>query len=339
MGEHDGDNQHHPEKGKWWENGRPSVKPERPHKPRLTLKYEAFLAQQTPIVVRGIKTDDDIEKVIVPHTKQDFTIEERKGTVLPVTILTANEKGHDAIGLSMGHDGKLGIAVADGVTNCATPVGASQTLVAASLDAMDKGDLSSRTLSDASDAFHTVGWEHTAREYAQRMRDDTYRMRLKQYIDEDRIAASTLALGQYNPDTGDVQVVIGGDSGAAVIRHGGGIERYEGNNDHILNYHPDPDWQYDPAGAMVARLKLQKGDIMLFYSDGLREDIFEEIKEKVVKGNEDSNRLDKKIAIFIRERMKTAGVGDDVSVVALHHNPEKVKPWWGGETPNRVNAQ
>jgi len=139
------------------------------------------------------------------------------------------------------------------------------------------------------------------------------------------ISSTTLAMAQYNKETGHLKIAVKGDSSVVVFRVDGTFIRYYDPDNSQLFYDLDPDLEYSPRGEKIEDIELKPGDVVMMCSDGADEGhyvgIFDELNVRLVAARKKPNsneRLDRVAATVMGEKL-ALGIGDDVSVIMLEH--------------------
>lgn len=237
--------------------------------------------------------------------------------------IVVSEKGQDAVRVRKASDGRLSMALADGVSGSFLGAEAARAVTEGGLQslandvpktesfksaakALDNRKINGRTflehakhVQQTDDANSTGGWlEQSA---------------ASQFIKDDLLGSSTLDLGVFDSVRNKLTAGVSGDSPLYVYRaRTGQLEVHTGGGQLAYRVRGS-----EAGSPLFKELNFDEGDIFLFASDGLRqEDLISALQgrstgEAVLQG--------------LQDHIERYGVEDDISVVGAVAQGA----WWG----------
>ncbi len=299
--------------------------------------YEVFSQTHPIITVDNLLLQPIVKEEGTRFEGGKFNIEQRIGIKEQVSFVIGEDKGEDAIGVSVRPDGIINMALADGMSGSILPKLASRPAVAGALQHMGSNGVSSDTLKAAFDAIQerdldtiTAARIRAQREYitnlphatigdSRRITAQTMFDRWQEYRRDETYAFTTLVAAQYDKSNNKVQIALRGDSSFVVFKQDGTRVIYRDPRNSEIGYDIRQNATYRPVSETIENITLSKNDVVILCSDGLEDAEIEAISKLVnEKRAQGEQRLDVVVTDYVREKMKT-GIGDDVSVIAFHH--------------------
>lgn len=297
--------------------------------------YDLFCREHPYITIDGFQTASFRPEEVTARN-QTFRIEHTIGINDRVAVLTAPDKEQDAIGVAKNPDGTINMAVADGVSNTVLPKFASRTAIQAALEDMRDKPPSTDTFRAAFDKIQqsdlttmAINLDKSINEKGKAEQDLikkqsllSWSSKLKKLREKGSIAATTLALAKYDRQNSRLRIAVKGDSSVVVFKADGTYNVYQDPTNQQVHYSLQPTAQYSSEGEITQDLQLNPEDVILLCSDGAEDypEIFENLNALITanRGKQGGDKLDYTATAYVKEQIRR-GLGDDVSVIALHH--------------------
>lgn len=260
----------------------------------------------------------------------------------PLSVLAVYESREDAVGIAAAPNGTINLVVADGVGNNGIALVASRMAVRGSLNQLAQGTLSEDTLRAAYNAIQSAPVEKIFADEMQRIRGansgdpdnqqlaEGYIRNKEKLVESGKLASTTLVAAQYDRQQAKLRIGVRGDSSVVVFRQDGTILTFlnpsdAGNLTYALSYTPAAKREaFKPYNNDIYQeIDLENDDVVMLCTDGIseRSGAYQKIQAHLMKLRTLTlnDRLDQVVVNYIRANLDKCIRGDDVSVVALHH--------------------
>jgi|GEM_PF-3625155 len=308
------------------------------------LSYDTYRATHPVFQSRGNMqfAPSSPEVVYEPaSTPSQKSVETKMSTTHRLTAFIGLDKGEDSVAIATDAQGRVNIAIADGVSNSVVPVVASREAALTAVDGLGNNKTPEEVFREVHDHIQELDIPTYARTYRQslvalHLQDPSKGIyhavtKIDDEIKEGHYAATTLGIVQYNPATGECIGRLKSDTSLAVIRKDGRFEIIE-NPDMSRQFmyeanSVDSAYHSDLQSEAAINLQLGDGDIAILFSDGLKLTKDPGMKDKVLlaagyatqTGARGDSIVTNVLRTLITDEIKRVSIPDDISFVVLQH--------------------
>lgn len=282
----------------------------------------------------------DTVELQTPGTSQMYALETRTFSEMSLALITAIDKNEDAVGTRIAQDGRLIVAIADGVSTGLFPKAVARTAIASALEYAMTHAVDASVFDYAHQAIQRLGLEgftpallariEKAREGVQEsniqevMRIRGWKKTVDKLLQVNALGATTLGVVAYDKTTGSVDYTLKSDTSLAVIKADGSHTVIKnGRTTSQIHYVPadtlDRTYHPDQGSEIAGTVRLDTGDIAMLFSDGLEtnlDTVLTSIRDARLQG--ETITLEQ-LTRHIKDMLKAKGIGDDVSIAIIAH--------------------
>lgn len=319
-------------------------KPTEPQIVRRDTGYESFCQEHPAFSSQGteLRPHSALQKRYGPEV---YSLIETYSPTDSVSMLALIDKEEDAVRVAKTPDGRIIIAVADGVSNCALPRLASRASAERAVDFLKqkrplrgmfgavRSSLNGLKLIPVVDDIITA-WREALTKADSRFSRTQCEKQVKRFEDfkaEEVISQTTLAVIEYDKQKSTAGLAATGDTRLILLKPGSAPEViFDPNNNQIV-YTGQASGMYSYAGDVIKEVvPLENGTVIIACTDGAFEfpNALERIRQSVEKARENNESLppDKQVRLdfaaidAVAQIIKaSAGVPDDITMVAIEH--------------------
>lgn len=272
---------------------------------------------------------------VVNGRPAEFKLEMQEASRDALSFLIVDDsKGHDALGVARNPDGTLAVAVADGVSGGVVPQIASRLAVRVGLDEQRTTSTLQGVFSKVFEALQETDVSLLARKYIQNLEttrktilDPTKAAtigasldRLKELFAKGQLSGTTLGVVRYDRDASRLQLALKSDTSVRIFHTDGTVTPYQNPDmSQQLHYDRNPNAAYSHVAETIRDVPLASGDLILVHTDGLKDDVIQELSTKLLAMRTAGQRLDAVATREVRTMLSQKGVSDDVTAVFVYH--------------------
>lgn len=307
----------------------------------LVDPYSKFCQDNPYVILDGALIPQlDAVELQTPGTSQMYALETRTFSEANLALITAIDKNEDAIGARIAQDGRLIVAIADGVSTGLFPKAVARTAIASALEYAMSHTVDASVFDYAHQAIQRLGLEgftpalltriEKARDGVQEsnipevMRIRSWKKTVDKLLQVNALGATTLGVVAYDKTTGSVDYTLKSDTSLAVIKaDGSNILIKNGRTTSQIHYVPadtlDRTYHPDQGSEITGTARLDAGDIAMLFSDGLEtnlDTVLTSIRDARLQG--ETVTLEQ-LTQHIKDMLKAKGIGDDVSIALIAH--------------------